>query len=434
MKFVVSSPQTSLPLGERPALWGYGETVRGQLDPWAIGEALAPAWRFGWAGRDGIVRLALGAILTVSAVGPDRFAAVGAFAEKVWQQNTGWSPPLFGGFAFAPESREPAVWFVPRWLIQGRGDEWAIAAYGADEPTVRADLQRLRQALPSRLGPPLPNRLHWQEPDDRLWGNAVTAALQEIAQGKLQKIVLSRALDVVAERAIDIGHTWGRLGHRYPQCTRFAVRLGSETTFMGASPERLLALGPGERGWEWHSDAVAGSRPRGATPAEDQAWGDRLLQSAKDRWEHDLVVQSIVSRLGVPVRYDPTPQLLRLHNVQHLYTPIRAIAPKLSPRATLQLLGQLHPTAAVGGEPRDLALQRLAQWEGLDRGWYGGPLGWMQANGESCFVVGIRSGYVQGRQARLFAGAGIVAGSEAATERAETAVKFAPLLEAIEGR
>ncbi|MGQ9865034.1 MAG: isochorismate synthase [Pseudanabaenaceae cyanobacterium] len=437
MKFVVSSPQTSLPLGEPSTLWGYGETVRGQLDPWAMGEALAPAWRFGWAGRDGIVRLALGAILTVSATGPDRFAKVGAFAEKVWQQTVGWSPPLFGGFAFAPESTDPfpaAVWFVPRWLVQGQGEEWAIAAYGFHEPTAREDWQRLKEVLTRRLAPSVPNRLHWSDPADRLWERAVAAALQEIDQGKLQKIVLSRALDVVAERAIDIGQTWERLGDRYPQCTRFVVRLGSETTFIGASPERLLAVQPGAGGWEWQSDAVAGSRPRGQTPAEDQAWGDRLLQSTKDRWEHDLVVQSIVNRLGVPVRRPPAPQLLRLHNVQHLYTPIRAIAPPLSPMATLQLLARLHPTAAVGGEPRDLALARLAQWEGLDRGWYGGPLGWMQANGESCFVVGIRSGYVQGRQARLFAGAGIVAGSEAATEHAETAVKFAPLLEAIEGR
>ncbi|NJK60038.1 MAG: isochorismate synthase [Oscillatoriales cyanobacterium SM2_1_8] len=439
MKFVVSVPQTSLPLGDRQTapVWGYGETVRGQLDPWAIGEALAPGWRFGWAGRDGIVRLALGAVLTVTAAGPDRFATVGAFAEKVWQQTAGWSPPLFGGFAFAPESTDPfpaAVWFVPRWLVQGQGEAWAIAAYGTHEPTVREDLQRLKQALSSRGEPSSPNRLHWAETDDRPWERAVASALQEIGQGKLQKIVLARALDVVAERAIDIGQVWGRLGARYPQCTRFAVRLGGETTFMGASPERLLALHPAEMGWEWHSDAVAGSRPRGQTPAEDREWGDRLLHSVKDRWEHDLVVQSIVGRLGVPVSDAPTPQLLKLHNVQHLYTPIRAIAPKLSPGETLQLLAQLHPTAAVGGEPRDLALQRLRQWEGIDRGWYGGPLGWLQANGEGCFVVGIRSGYVQGKQARLFAGAGIVAGSEAPTERAETAVKFAPLLEAIEGR
>ncbi len=435
MKFVVSSPQTFL--GERLTLWGYGETVRGRLDPWAIGEALAPAWRFGWAGRDGIVRLALGAVLTVRAAGPDRFATVGSFAEKVWQQAAGWPPPLFGGFAFAPDSTDPfpaAVWFVPRWLVQGQGEEWAIAAYGHHEATVQEDWQRLQEVLASRSGPSAPNPLQWSESTDRPWESAVAAALQEIDQGKLQKIVLSRALDVVAERAIDIGHAWRRLGERYPQCTRFVVRLGSATTFIGASPERLLALQPGAGGWEWHSDAVAGSRPRGATPTEDQEWGDRLLQSTKDRWEHDLVVQSIVNRLGVAVPAAAPPQLLKLHNVQHLYTPIRAIAPPLSPMATLQLLERLHPTAAVGGEPRDLALARLAQWEGLDRGWYGGPLGWMQANGESCFVVGIRSGYVQGRQARLFAGAGIVAGSEAATERAETAVKFAPLLEAIEGR
>ncbi len=431
MKVVVSSLPVEPPA---PAVWGHQETVRGPLDPWAIGEALAPTWRFGWAGPDGRVRLALGSVLTFTAAGPDRFAAVGAFAEKVWQGAGAEAPPLFGGFAFAAESRGPfpaAAWFVPRWLIQGQDEEWAIATYGPDEPAVQRDWQRLQPVLRRRGEPPTPNRLRWVETDEGPWERAVAAALTDIAQGRLQKVVLSRAVDVVAERAIDLGQTWQRLGERYPQCTRFAVQLGSPITFIGASPERLLAV---ENGQEWHSDAVAGSRPRGATPAEDRAWGDRLLQSAKDRWEHDLVVQSIVTRLGVPAQYPPTPQLLKLHNVQHLYTPIRALGHPLTPAQTLGLVARLHPTAAVGGEPRALALARLAAWEGLDRGWYGGPLGWLAANGDSCFVVGIRSGYVQGNQARLFAGAGIVAGSEASTERAETAVKLAPLLEAIEGR
>ncbi|MFQ3680431.1 MAG: chorismate-binding protein, partial [Pseudanabaenaceae cyanobacterium] len=289
MTFVVPS-QTSVETSV-PAVWGCRETVRGYLDPWAIGEALAPAWRFAWASPDGTVRLALGAALTFTATGSDRFAAVGEFAENLWRSAGDSPPPLFGGFAFAPESQGPfpaAAWFVPRWLIQGQGEEWAIAAYGMHRPTVREDLQRLKQVLARAAAPALPNRLRWVETDDRPWEKAVAAALQEIAQGKLQKVVLSRALDVAAERAIDLGQTWRRLGERYPQCTRFVVQLGGETAFIGASPERLLAV----QGAVWCSDAVAGSRPRGQTPAEDQTWGDRLLTSPKDRWEHDLEVQS----------------------------------------------------------------------------------------------------------------------------------------------
>ncbi len=178
--------------------------------------------------------------------------------------------------------------------------------------------------------------------------------------------------------------------------------------------------------------ALAGSIRRGVTDQEDHALGQQLLASAKDSGEHAVVVRVLAEGLRAvcaDVQTPPAPQLLRLHNVQHLHTPITARV--RTGRSVLDLVERLHPTPAVGGYPREAALRLIRDREGLDRGWYAGPLGWVDARGEGEFAVALRSALLRGSEATLFAGCGIVADSQPESEYAESALKMRPLLAAL---
>src|SRR5438105_1618902 len=178
--------------------------------------------------------------------------------------------------------------------------------------------------------------------------------------------------------------------------------------------------------------ALAGSIARGATPAEDQALAEKLLRDRKERAEHAVVVGALrdgLAQVSTRVIADAEPRVQKLANVQHLLTPIRA---QVSPGVgVLDLVERLHPTPAMGGFPRQPALELIRANEGLDRGWYAGPIGWVNQSGEGEFVVGIRSALVRGDSATLFAGCGIVAESNAAAEYAESEWKLRPMLAAL---
>jgi salicylate biosynthesis isochorismate synthase len=178
--------------------------------------------------------------------------------------------------------------------------------------------------------------------------------------------------------------------------------------------------------------ALAGSTPRGATPDEDARLGQALLDDPKERAEHDYVVQAIREGLiDVSSRLvaDAEPRLRRLANVQHLWTPVRAEVGRDT--SVLDIVARLHPTPAVGGFPRPAAMTLIREREQLDRGWYAGPIGWLNRAGEGEFVVGLRSALLRERTATLFAGCGIVAGSEPAAEFAELGWKLRPMLAAL---
>jgi menaquinone-specific isochorismate synthase len=205
----------------------------------------------------------------------------------------------------------------------------------------------------------------------------------------------------------------------------FSVGNGNGQNFIGASPERLLSI----RSRKLITDALAGSAPRGKTRIEDRDLAQRLFHSSKERHEHQLVVEFIaqqLSEIGLRPDFATTPSLLQLANIQHLHTPIQAALPgHLHP---LQIVSVLHPTPAVAGMPRQTACEQILHYEQFDRSLYAAPLGWIDAQGNAEFIVGIRSALLSGNQARLYAGAGIVAGSNPEREFAEVKLKLQALL------
>jgi menaquinone-specific isochorismate synthase len=269
---------------------------------------------------------------------------------------------------------------------------------------------------------------------DRPWTDAVKQAVGEIKAGKFDKVVLARALDITASDRFDPHQVIDSLRQSYPECINFALNFGGQATFLGATPELLLEFKHEQAALALKSDAVAGSTGRGNSDHQDQQMGDRLLHSNKDLNEHRIVVKSICDRLqqmGATIETINPPQLLKLANVQHLHTPIVANLKVDDWLVAFDILGQLHPTAAVGGEPRQVAIDVMQSLEKCDRGWYAAPIGWVNGDGEGAFAVGIRSGYLDGNQARLYAGAGIVADSKFDAELGETKIKFEALCKAL---
>ncbi|EIP97156.1 isochorismate synthase family protein [Opitutaceae bacterium TAV1] len=259
---------------------------------------------------------------------------------------------------------------------------------------------------------------------------AVARGLERIAAGEFQKIVLARARDVVAAEPLHPLRVLNALRQRFPDCYAFSAANGRGQSFIGASPERLVRVSQGVL----ETEALAGSAPRGAGASEDAAAGGALLRSEKDRREQRLVLDSILRRLaplGLRAEYPDTPGLRRLANVQHLHTPVRAVLP--DGVRLLDALARLHPTPAVGGSPREAAVARIRELEGFPRGLYAGALGWINARGGGEFFVGLRSALVDGATARIYAGAGIVAGSEPEREYAETELKFRAVQDALAG-
>ena len=207
-------------------------------------------------------------------------------------------------------------------------------------------------------------------------------------------------------------------------CFVYAAGRG-RSTFIGATPELLLR----RSGLRLSTVALAGSIGRSADPAVDDHLGERLLRSEKDREEHAIVARQIERALrphAVWVTMADEPEVVRVANIQHLATPIRAQL--AAPVAAIELAGLLHPTPAVGGEPGAVALPLIRALEGIDRGWYAGPLGWTDANEDGEFCVALRCALVDGALARCYAGVGVVADSDPASELAETEVKLGALL------
>jgi isochorismate synthase len=259
------------------------------------------------------------------------------------------------------------------------------------------------------------------------WEALVEDAARACRTGVLEKVVLARAVRARTRVPFDPAVVLERLRDAYPNAYVFAVARGPRC-FLGATPERLVRLRDGAVG----AACLAGSAPRGETPEEDARLGTTLLASAKDRAEHAVVVRSVRAALeGVcsEVHSPDEPRLLRLRNVQHLYTPVGGRV--FWPTCVLDLVQRLHPTPAVGGSPREGALRFIREREGLDRGWYAGPVGWLNRRGDGEFAIALRSALLHGAEATLFAGCGIMAQSRAADEYAETCLKLRPMLNAL---
>lgn len=330
----------------------------------------------------------------------------------------------------------PGRVFLPTWQVSRQGQRsWlTVNLVIAPEVCLQDLAQRISQQLEKLADLPGPVRSLKMAPVDLRGGPAIAfqtmvrQALNRIEHQQIHKIVLAHAADVVAAHPFSVFTTLRTLRQQYPDCHVFSVSDGAGGTFLGASPERLLSL----HHHRLITDALAGSAPRGDTPKADTALANTLLHSPKERQEHQFVVEFLLNRLtrlGLKPSYRPTPTLLKLSNIQHLHTPIRTLVPRqIHP---LQLVEALHPTPAVAGVPSQVACQHILAHEPFDRGLYAAPLGWVNAQGSSEFIVGIRSALVHGRQARLYAGAGIVAASDPDQELAEVQLKLRVLGEAL---
>jgi isochorismate synthase len=262
-------------------------------------------------------------------------------------------------------------------------------------------------------------------PDD--WRDMVADAVLTIGSGAFEKVVLARTVVVHTAGPLASFDLVSQLRDRFPECRVFGWQEG-DTTFIGASPELLVAR-EAER---FTLNPLAGSTARGADPEEDRRLGDALLASDKDRHEHAIVVDDAIDRLRSltsAIDRPAEPVLQRFATVQHLGTPIAG----RTDRGILDLVRVLHPTAAVGGSPRADALAFIAKQEGIDRGWYAGGIGWVDPSGDGEFAVALRCALVRGDRAIVYAGNGIVDGSDPDEELAETRLKLRPMLDLLTG-
>jgi isochorismate synthase len=260
------------------------------------------------------------------------------------------------------------------------------------------------------------------------YAEAVRKALRRIDAGELRKVVLARTIEVQADRELDPRRLAHRLRAVDPDAYTFAVPTDAGL-LVGASPELLIA----KRGREIRSNPLAGSAPRAGDPEEDRALAAHLEASAKDREEHAIVVDSVAETLRPfceELRWDPEPVLLETANVWHLSTRFHGVLREPAP-SVLELVAALHPTPAVGGMPREAALRTIAELEPFDRGRYAGPVGWVDADGDGEWAIALRCAELRADRATLYAGAGIVAGSDPSAEVDETERKFRAFLDAL---
>ena len=351
----------------------------------------------------------------------------------------------FGSFTF-DDASDGSVLIVPRAILgrDGTGNAWLT--------TITPDGEAPWRAAP--FDPPEPpDIVSWHDgalsaPE---WEQAVDEAVRRIKHSQvssrgpggtgdgsppcekavppqdssLRKVVLARDLYATANRPIDARALLGHLASRYPGCYTFAC-----AGLVGATPELLIS----RDGWRVSSLVLAGTTPRGATPAEDSGLAAALLGSAKENEEHQYAAASLQNALAPlcqAMYVAPHPALIRLPNLQHLGTRVRGTLTSID-RSALGLAAAVHPTAAVGGTPTDAAVELIRELESMDRERYAGPVGWVDADGNGEWGIALRCAQLDGTRARLVAGCGIVAGSDPAAELAETITKFRPMRTALE--
>ena len=382
-----------------------------------------------WVRRgEGIV--GWGSAATVQTSGEDRFAAAGAAWAELTRHAAvrdevglpGTGPVAFGSFAFSPHSPAGGVLVVPEVVVGCRDGFWWVTtiAAGAEIPGSRT---------PRRRRPP---QSHGQvtyadgarsAPD---WERVVAAAIARIGRGEVEKVVLARDLEALAERPLDPRRLLDRLATRYPGCWTFSV-----DGLVGATPEMLVRR---EKGLVT-SRVLAGTIRRTGDDGRDLALAARLARSSKDLEEHEYAVRSVAQALAphcATTNVPEAPFVLHLANVMHLATDVTGVLADAS--SSLELAAALHPSAAVCGTPTTSAAALIEELEGMDRDRYAGPVGWMDAQGDGEWGIALRCARLDPadrRRARLFAGCGIVAGSDPEAELGESDAKLVPMREAL---
>lgn len=375
-----------------------------------------------WLRRgDGLV--GWGVAAEVRTHGATRFAD----ADKWWRETTaratvhdevnepGTGPVAFGTFAFADEPGD-SVLVVPQVVVGRRGDVAWLTTVDAPAPDlVAADLP----------APPAGVSFADGALNGEQWMSVVADAVARIGRGDLEKVVLARDLVATCTGPVDVRWPLRRLAEDYPMCWTFHV-----DGIFGATPEMLVRR---ERGLVT-SRVLAGTIRRTGDDERDLALAATLARSSKDLEEHEYAVRSVAdalephcSSMNVP----EAPFVLHLPNVMHLATDVNGVVHDAATVSSLQLAEALHPSAAVGGTPTPVATALIAEIEGMDRGRYAGPVGWMDASGDGEWGIALRSAAISGSTVRLFAGCGIVADSDPEAELAEAQAKFVPVRDAL---
>ncbi len=406
--------------------------------------------------RDPIDFAGVGVAAELIAWGDDRFRKIKAGAAQLFadsiivnQPDPRVTPRLFGGFSFqdalvtenAWASFSPAHFILPHFqLTKIEERPWliinVIVPLGEDpldsiDALKDAVEERYRHSRvytqPKTFEVPEPASVRYPMPyDDYL--QMIRRATEHMKDGPLKKVVLARVSELNFDNPININYALSLLNEQYADCYRFLFEPRPHHAFFGATPELLV----GVDGKKITSMGLAGSIKRGRNNAEDAALAEQILNDPKEMFEHGLVVDRLRERLDPLTEHltmPDAPTVLKLGNIQHLYTPVEGTL-KVA-EGILPLVEYLHPTPALGGTPRDLALQFIAEYEPAPRGWYAAPIGWIDPSLDGEFGVAIRAAVAQDRRAWLYAGGGIVSDSIPEKEWNETALKFKPMLNAL---
>ena len=423
------------------------------LDPvkvYSAGGALDTPRTF-WARPDEVFYLVgIGCAVRLSGDGPESFERVATEYRRLVDEavvdapgTRGTGPVFIGGTRFDGSIAKSDLWrdfpdaslVLPRVLFtRSGGEDWfTVNILVRPETDVHAEardalawVDAVARDAPVESRQPDHVRRE-QDPRDE-WVRWTRQALRAIETGRLTKVVLARRNTLYAGGRFSSEAAIVRLIEGYPDCSVFVLGNGT-SSFVGATPEGLVRL---EKSGVRIS-CLAGTGPRGGTPEEDDNLTKELLSSDKERREHSVVVQAVVQALETVCReleWNEVPRVMRLRNVQHLLTSFKGQLE--DGNDILRLVRLLHPTPALGGTPTVEALDLIRELEG-DRGWYAAPVGWLDHRGEGEFSVAIRSALLRGDQATLFAGAGIVEGSDPDREFDETELKLLPLLDALGG-
>jgi len=410
-------------------------------------EPHADAWYWSSGGDREFVGIGVAKRLTGH--GPERFEKIDRDLQELWRSLEPHSatpqgapePRVVGGFAFQNGRASLPPWdhfgegqlVLPRltytrqegraWLtLAAAPHELASAAERARFLNEAAQLVAAAEAAPAPDQDAAPGPFELAERSADEWREQIEQVKRAIATGAFQKVVLARRVLVRFARELSAARVLSRLRDSSPLSPRFAFRVDG-ATFIGSPPERLLA----KNGLHIETEAVAGS-----LPASDAGAAEQLLSDAKLLAEHAPVVRDLVERLRPVADLQPLPERPlphRARHILHLKTPISATL--RAPERALSLLSRIHPTPAVGGYPTQPALRFIAEHEADERGWYAGPIGWIDAHDNADFAVALRSGVIAGKQAHLYVGAGIVSGSDSDSELQETGWKLKVLLSAL---
>jgi menaquinone-specific isochorismate synthase len=413
--------------------------------------------RFLWRSpNDARVIAGAGIVHEFSGWGAGRFEQVERAARALFAGRSPLStaePLLFGGFAFRDDfvpdlawaEFPPAHFVLPHFqfeFVSGRDDADALLSLNAQvapsEATpalidaMRMALREKRDALLASRSAPV-SAPHVDDyhalVDKDAWTRMIDRALSCMENTPLRKVVLARTDALAFDGPAPVDAVMSRLDAAYPETYRFLFEPSPGRAFFGATPELLIGL----QGAMLRTMALAGSIRRGRDPAEDRELAGQLLGSTKDRHEHQIVIDDVAQRLSRLSDAQPIlgeTGVLAFKNIQHLHTPLSIAQTRAA--SVFDVVAELHPTSALGGQPRDLALPLISELEPVTRGWYAGPIGWVDSKLHGEFGVAIRSAVAQDDRAWLYAGAGIVPGSVPEQEWRETAIKLTPMQRALD--